>query len=379
MDRPTVVTFARDATRDTQIGTVVTKIEDVLEDIVDALDENRELTIPLRSRPSGNERNIYYQYPDLFGNQQYVDNLIDDIAFTFGVGRDALNIVAAFKGLIAGNVIVTSKDDSILNCSSDSNGTLIPRAEAIHRIDIGQAKWILVIEKEATFRGLAESRYFEESAAGRGVLVTVGSLPYRTASPISGLQIPQGKGYPDLLTRQFLNLLHSAFPQLPVYALVDFDPSGINIMLTYKHGSLALSHEQNTTVPGLSWLGPKSSDILGYYHDYFPSTHSPQTNQPLALTPPSSQEPSCPPSLSSQTLSVNEPEVFSHLTTLDRRKAVGLLRKLDMKQNQSIDEVELVHELQLMLILNIKAEIQAVDDAGDMTGWLDGKLSDRLH
>lgn len=35
-------------------------------------------------------------------------------------------------------------------------------------------------------------------------------------------------------------------------------------------------------------------------------------------------------------------------------------------------------ELQKMLMLNIKAEIQAVDSFGDITGWLDQKLCSQL-
>lgn len=67
------------------------------------------------------KRNIYYQNPDLFGSQQYVDNLVDDVAFTFGVGRDMLNIVAAYKGLVAGNIHIVLKRNSVLDCSSDTN------------------------------------------------------------------------------------------------------------------------------------------------------------------------------------------------------------------------------------------------------------------
>lgn len=38
-------------------------------------------------------RDLYYRNPTLFKNQDYVDQLVDDVAFTFGVGRDDLNIV----------------------------------------------------------------------------------------------------------------------------------------------------------------------------------------------------------------------------------------------------------------------------------------------
>lgn len=38
-------------------------------------------------------RNIYYQDPDLFVNQRNVDELVDSLALTLGVGRNALHIV----------------------------------------------------------------------------------------------------------------------------------------------------------------------------------------------------------------------------------------------------------------------------------------------
>ncbi|KAI0135855.1 DNA topoisomerase IV, alpha subunit [Daldinia grandis] len=356
-----IVTFSGDATRNAQAGAVIVKIEDILERIIDALSENLVLDIPLRNRRTGNQsfirfpasteaevkrftcvlqilhlcyealisghvitkRNIYYQNPDLFGSQQYVDNLVDDIAFTFGVGRDALSV-----------------------------GILIPHTEAILRIDIGETKWIMVIEKEATFRGLAASGYYGLSDAGIGVLVT-------------------GKGYPDLVTRQFLYLLHSSFPQVPIYALIDFDPSGIAIMLTYKCGSQGLGHEENVTVPGMSWLGPKSCDILSHTH-YSSSFHA---NPSDDFTPQYSQVSSPPTSPPSASIFPIPVEVTAHLSTSDRRKAVGLLRRLDSHPVESANEPSLAHELRLMLMLNIKAEIQAVDDSGDMTSWLDEKLS----
>lgn len=34
-----------------------------------------------------------------------------------------------------------------------------------------------------------------------------------------------------------------------------------------------------------------------------------------------------------------------------------------------------MRELQLMLMLNLKAEIQAIDDMGDLSTWLDDKMA----
>lgn len=48
----------------------------------------------LFSYPLTTCRNIYYQNPQLFQSQDYVDRLVDDIAYSFGVGRSALNIVS---------------------------------------------------------------------------------------------------------------------------------------------------------------------------------------------------------------------------------------------------------------------------------------------
>lgn len=38
-------------------------------------------------------RNIYYQNPELFRSQSIVDDMVDNLACTLGVGREDLNIV----------------------------------------------------------------------------------------------------------------------------------------------------------------------------------------------------------------------------------------------------------------------------------------------
>lgn len=61
------------------------------------------------------------------------------------------------------------------------------------------------------------------------------------------------------------------------------------------------------------------------------------------------------------------------LTQRDRKKAVAILNALGDEQNQDPEEVRLMPELQIMLMLNMKFEIQAIDD-GAMAGWLDAQL-----
>ncbi|KAK6833320.1 meiotic recombination protein rec12 [Apiospora arundinis] len=384
-----------DPSNDRVIGhrSVVEKIEDIVESVVDAMSENCPLTLPLRSRSSGNEfvvsfpsthaagvkkfgcyhlshedpdwsktldpaepdqpyhRSIYYQNPELFGSQNYVDRLVDDIAFTLGVGRHELNIVAASKGLVAGQSFTPENGEPVV---------VVPPAEAVINFDLRSVGWILIIEKEATFRSLVSLRYHEQSAAGPGILMTA-------------------KGYPDLASRQFLHRVNSSWPQIPIYALMDFDPDGVSIMRTYKHGSSGMRHEQSVTVPGLIWLGVKHNDLLDLPMRFLPSVASESQESQSTLI--SSQNSNGSSSRSvSRTMSGSSRrgetgwKVIS-MSRRDRAKAVRLLSTLSEHHQQDADEMELASELQLMLMLNMKFEIQAIHEVENMAYWLDERLS----
>ncbi|KAH8901852.1 DNA topoisomerase IV, alpha subunit [Coniochaeta sp. PMI_546] len=391
-----------------QAGTVISKIEMIFESILDALANGADnLSIPYRTRtatsrsrrapdvdgastpgarPEGRinfpgrtpheankfasllrileisreaiatgavvtKRNIFYQNIDLFKHQRVVDSLVDDLAFTLGVGRDDLNIVAAAKGLIAGPIVLTMRNNSVIPCGlSHESGTLIPTPKLIRKIDFGLTEWILVIEKEATFRTLAAAGYHTKSLAGHGILLT-------------------GKGFPDLATRSFLNIIHSVRPHVPMYALVDYDPDGLSIMRTYQVGSTSLLHEEHTISPPLRWLGIRSDQIL-------PSTQSAENSLSTARSQCSDngllQSNRTPRPTNARSAPL---EALSQLTPRDRRMATGMLQGIRQEPGVSdADEMDQVRELQMMLMLNIKAEIQAVDNLGDITHWLDERL-----
>ncbi|KAK3685212.1 Spo11/DNA topoisomerase VI subunit A, partial [Podospora appendiculata] len=312
-------------------------------------------------------RNIYYQNMELFGSQGVVNVMVDSLASTLGVGRWDLNIVATAKGLISGPVELLVQGCSIIHCGLPrTDGILLPSINSIEKINFHSVKWVLVIEKEATFRTLAASQYHQTSKAGHGILITA-------------------KGYPDLATRRFLNILHSVRPQLHLFALVDFDPHGIAILRTYMSGSKRFGHEENITLPSMEWLGIRSRDIM---------TQAFGKPTQTANSLPSSQE--------ARTRSYSEHEqqlavelahdvdahATSHhgtldpvnstmaLTQTDRKKAVSILNDIctgdgTLGTAVSMDEKQ---ELQRMLVLNVKADIQAVDHFGDITSWLDEKL-----
>ncbi|KAI9647676.1 endodeoxyribonuclease [Ciborinia camelliae] len=259
------------------------------------------------------KRDMYYRDPELFTKQTIVDRFVDDIAYTLGMKRDALNVMAAAKGLVAGSFAIRRRNKSVMDYSSATDSQLVPWIKEIEGIDLSHVKWIM-----ATFRTLTERRYWECSIAGKGILLTA-------------------KGYPDIQSRQFLHYLGKHYPLIPIYALVDFDPDGIGIMSTYKHGSVALAHEnKDLSVPSICWLGLRSMDMME---------------------------------------GGEENEGLLKLTKRDRRLAVMMLQRDVCQENG--DEEEWRRELQIMLMLNKKAEIQIIGHGDTLEGWLNRKLGDQ--
>ena len=116
---------------------------------------------------------------------------------------------------------------------------------------------------------------------------------------------------------------------------MDFDPDGLSIMSTYKYGSVALAHESaKLAVPSVRWLGVRSIDII------------PTANDKAGLL---------------------------KLTSRDRRIATRMLEKDALGEGGR--DLEWRREFQVMLMLNIKAEIQILSSGeGGLENWLDCRL-----
>jgi meiotic recombination protein SPO11 len=114
---------------------------------------------------------------------------------------------------------------------------------------------------------------------------------------------------------------------------VDFDPDGIGIMSTYKHGSVNLAHESNLAVRSIQWLGVRSCDSLRIGGDA---------------------------------------QGLLRLTARDRKIALKLLEK-------RLSDGDWMRELQIMLMLNVKAEIQILGGREALEEWLDSKLLHVSH
>lgn len=178
------------------------------------------------------------------------------------------------------------------------------------------------------------------SLSGPGVLVTA-------------------KGYPDLTTRSFLNLVSTRYPQLPILGLFDFDPDGVKIMRCYRYGSDRLSHEADLGTETLQWLGIKSTQL---FRDYAgdSATITPSQSSPSSITSTSCRNP------------------VSYMSARERTAAISTLKKVVHPSHLGTEVSETKHELQLMLVLGVKAEIEWLDESGDLFSWLDDEIGEAL-
>lgn len=122
---------------------------------------------------------------------------------------------------------------------------------------------------------------------------------------------------------------------------MDFDPDGIAIMSTYKHGSWTLSHEnEKLSVPSVRWLGLRSCGLLD-------GTTGAMSKGLLPLT------------------------------ARDRKKAMKMLGKPLLDEEG--EETEWRRELQVMLMLGVKAEMEILADrAGGICGWVEERLLEEI-
>lgn len=195
----------------------------------------------LLTNTKSTKRQIFYEDVALFGSQATVDTIVEDIACMLQVPRRCLNIMATSKGVFTGDIRFRDVSGNLVDGSVAV--TLMPTDVSGIRELASSASFILVVEKDASFQKILDDGFVSApSSLGRCVLVT-------------------GKGFPDVNTREFVRRLHVEL-QLPVYALVDADPYGIEILCVYAYGSLAMASETDSlAVPKIHWLGIHPSDI----------------------------------------------------------------------------------------------------------------------
>ncbi|XP_014824277.1 PREDICTED: meiotic recombination protein SPO11 [Poecilia mexicana] len=194
----------------------------------------------VQSNSYATKRDIYYNNIQLFRSQRTVDSIIDDISCMLKVPRRSLHVLATSKGLISGDLCYLEEDGTRVDCHPSSAAVSISANIGGIRNIISSAKFIMIVEKDATFQRLLDDDL---------------------CTKLSPCILITGKGVPDvnsrLMVRKLWDTLH-----IPIFALVDADPHGIEIMCIYKYGSVSMSFEAHSlTVPSVMWLGLLPSDL----------------------------------------------------------------------------------------------------------------------
>lgn len=187
------------------------------------------------------QRDFHYRFKpqNIFCSQKQLAESIEDVVLLLRVPRYALGIICSSKGLVYGPV---SFFDPITRCTTECMLSQQQISGDIKKIKSfafsTNARFVLIVEKDTIFQKLV-------------------SDPTIMNSP--DIILITGKGVPDMATRVFVSCLHQAYPSLVLLGFVDWNPSGVLILNTYKNGSSRMIESRRYALPALKWLGLHSS------------------------------------------------------------------------------------------------------------------------
>ncbi len=175
-----------------------------------------------------------------FEEQDESDPIIEDLEVTVDALREELHLFASNKGNLVGELTLVDSGDTIDARRMGSGGWGVPSIVEADTIQFKkcEAKFILLVEKDAVFRRLNEDRFWKTHHC---ILIHGGGQP------------PRG-------VRRLLHRMHDEL-KLPVYVLVDNDPWGFYIYSVVKQGSINLAYESmRMAVPQARFIGLSSFD-----------------------------------------------------------------------------------------------------------------------
>ncbi|KAK7366726.1 hypothetical protein VNO80_08723 [Phaseolus coccineus] len=192
------------------------------------------------------QRELFYKLlclsPDLFPSQTHVNRTIQDLVALLRCSRFSLGIMASSRGLISGRLTLQEPDKEVVDCSlcGSSGFPISGDLNLLERLVLhADARYVIIVEKHAIFQRLTEDRFFHQIPS---ILITA-------------------KGYPDMATRFLLYRISRAFPDLPILALVDWNPAGLAILCTFKFGSVGMGLEAYRYACNVKWLGLRGNDL----------------------------------------------------------------------------------------------------------------------
>lgn len=203
-------------------------------------------------------RNLFYKLKyslgddvdeQMFEEQSESNNVALDAELMLNTTRENLNLVTDPKGEVAGKILIedyiNKTDKYLIDISKQgSSGWNTPSNVDSPKLNIKKvdADFIIIVEKHAIWNSLNEMKFWEKNHC----------------------IIASGKGSPSRGFRRFINRLHYEY-KLPVYILVDGDPYGTQIALTYKYGSFNIAHiNKYLAIPDARYIGMFLSDIEKY-------------------------------------------------------------------------------------------------------------------
>lgn len=188
------------------------------------------------------KRTIGDSNENTFDEQSDSDPIIVDIEVALDVLREQLHLTTDRKGIVAGNVVIQDRGDSIDWSKLGSGGWSIP--STVDEVDFKKvdAKFVLVVEKNAGFERLHEDKFWQKHGC---ILIGTGGQPSRGS-------------------RLLIQRLNSEF-NLPVYVFADNDAYGYYIYSVIKSGSISLAHvSDRIATPDAKFLGLTTSDVFKY-------------------------------------------------------------------------------------------------------------------
>ncbi|NWW60990.1 SPO11 protein, partial [Ifrita kowaldi] len=196
----------------------------------------------VQSNTYATKRDIYYSDTLLFGSQSVVDQIINDISCMLKIPRRSLHVLSTTKGFVAGNLSYTEEDGTKVNCTCSATAVTVPSNVPGIKNLTSHAKFILIVEKDATFQRLLDDDFFNKVPPC--IMIT-------------------GRGIPDLNTRLLVRKLWDSF-QIPIFTLMDADPHGksVEVQRHKRKAKCSMSFEaHHLTVPSIKWLGLLPSDL----------------------------------------------------------------------------------------------------------------------
>ncbi|KDN44930.1 DNA topoisomerase IV, alpha subunit [Tilletiaria anomala UBC 951] len=331
------------------------------------------------------QRDIFYTDVTLFGSQSIANRVITNLSGLLGVRRNALGVVASPRGLFSGRIRLEFDEPSpsLSGVADVENNTEdhYNREGRAHNLPIrmtrrfedghdgiasivhdssmiesvralGEIKWILAVEKEAAFKSLCESKITAGLGLGigQGVLLT-------------------GRGYPDQATTDFLALLTEYLPRCPIFALVDADPHGIDILRNYrsalKHNALSRSNDVTVDITDGDRDGDENGGSFAGKRGMEPDNDTSNSLEDQAKMVDLSVRKGVESKIRWLGLRRREIAALSDgegrmiaMTQVDKLKAISLLQRQDMPDDERL-------ELAMMLHGGTKAEIETQKQTGD--------------